>query len=295
MTALIAVPMLLAAGMAVDYTAASTERAAMQDVADSAALAGASVYDGTNEKAAITAAEGFLKDYKTDLVGKASFDVSMNGQTVEVDFKGESDNAFMDIVGVKSTPIGVVSEAIAPMRPKKIEFTPTKAQGWYYKKVSIIVVRPNTTVETVVGTVTYQPLTQHDGGQGTMEVVPSSSIELGEYTDLILRMEIKNDGCAIKERAEMDGEKINCKTRNRAEDRVYNLTLRTDNPDTSHYLFVDGKQLAKGVTSPLSSILVCGKTSSHAWEDGGGFARQDFFYTAKTTCAPDGRFARLTK
>jgi hypothetical protein len=139
LAALITLPMVLAAGLAIDYTAASTERAAMQDVADSAALAGASVYDGTNPKAAIAAAEGFLKDYKTALVGKATFEVSMNGQTVEVDFKGASDNAFMDIVGVDTTPVGVLSEAIAPMRPKKIEFTPTKAQGYYYKKVSIIV------------------------------------------------------------------------------------------------------------------------------------------------------------
>jgi hypothetical protein len=81
----------------------------------------------------------------------------------------------------------------------------------------------------------------------------------------------------MNERAEIDGDKINCKTQNRAEDRVSNQTLRTDHPDTSHYLFADGEQLAKGVTSRLSVILVCGKTSSHVWEDGGGSARQDFF------------------
>jgi hypothetical protein len=84
-------------------------------------------------------------------------------------------------------------------------------------------------------------------------------------------------------------------TSTKGSDAKYDLTLRTNNPKTSHYLFVDSKQLPKNATSPLSSILGCGQIANHAWEDGGGFERQDFFYTAEPICAPDGEFVRLTK
>ncbi|MCK8782490.1 hypothetical protein M0654_21185 [Rhizobium sp. NTR19] len=185
------------------------------------------------------------------------------------------------------------------MKPKKITFTPTNAQGWYYKKVSIIVLRPNgksgTFREEVVGTVTYQPQTQANGGQGSMEVYPSTTLELGDYAKLVLQMDIKKDGCGLKQRAKVVNSIVTCYQSSDRADKDYHLSLRTDNPETSHYLFVDGKQLPKGVTSPLDVILECEKTADHAWEDGGGFSRQDFFYTAKSICAPNGQFVRLAE
>jgi Flp pilus assembly protein TadG len=299
MTALLAVPLMLSAGMAIDYSAATTKRVDLQGLADSAALAGGGTFDGTNEAAAKAAARAYLKTYAQELPTGTEFDVKMSGQTLEVSLSSSSDNAFMDLAGYDTTPISVTAAAISPMKPKKITFTPTKAQGWYYKKVSIIVLRPNgksgTYREDVVGTVTYQPQTQADGGQGTMEVLPSSTLELGEYAKLVLQMDIKNDGCGLKEHATVTNSVVTCNKSEAKADKDYNLTLRTDNPDTSHYLFVDGKQLPKGVASPLDAILECEKTSNHAWEDGGGFARQDFFYTAKSICAPNGQFVRLTK
>jgi hypothetical protein len=40
--------------------------------------------------------------------------------------------------------------------------------------------------EVVLGTVTYQPTTHNDSGQGTMTVSPSNTIDLGKYTKLVL-------------------------------------------------------------------------------------------------------------
>jgi Flp pilus assembly protein TadG len=295
MTALLAVPLILSAGLAIDYTAASSDRANMQQVADSASLAGGQVYDGTNSSAAIAVANEFLKGYSTKLPPGASFNVTFSGQTVKVDITGNSTPAFMKIAGVNQVPLQVSASALAPLKPKTVLFKPTKSQGWYYKKVSIMVVRPKSSAEVVVGTVTYQPTTHEDGGQGDTIVSPSETIELGKYTALILKMEIKEDGCPLKKAVKMKGQKVTCDDSSTVANSKYNLTLRTDNPDQSYYLFVDGKQLPKGVTTPLDGILVCDKTSNHAWEDGGGFERQDFFYTAKTTCAPDGQFVRLTQ
>lgn len=294
-TALVAIPLVLSVGVALDYTNASSEREHLQALADSAALAGGGQYDGTNASVAISTAQSILKSYAEKLPAGTTYDVKLDGQSLSVTMDSASTNAFMGIVGRGTTDIGVVSTAISPMKPKKITFVPTKAQGWYYKKVSIIVVRPKSTAEEVVGTVTYQPTTQADGGQGTMVVSPQTTLELGDYAALILKMEIKNDGCGLNQKATVSNSKVTCSASNRNADRTYNLTLRTDNPDTTHYLFVDGVQLPQGVTSPLESILECGKTSNHAWEDGGGWARQDFFYTATSYCAPNGQFVRLTK
>jgi Flp pilus assembly protein TadG len=295
MTALLSIPLVYAVGSAVDLSSAYGQKTSMQDIADSAALAGGRVYDGTNSAAAITAAQNFLKGYQDKLPSGATYQVTMSGQNVNVTISGKSANNFMQLAGVSSLDVGVASQSIAPLKPKTIDFTPTQAQGWYYKKVSIIVVRPNSTAEEVVGTVIYQPLTHNNSGQGTMTVTPTGTINLGKYSKLVLQMEIKNDGCAVGYKATITGATVTCDKNSNASYAKYDLTLRTDNPDTSYYLFVDGTQLAKGVTSPLDGILVCGKTSSHAWEDGGGWERQDFFYTVKTTCGPDGEFVRLTQ
>jgi hypothetical protein len=74
------------------------------------------------------------------------------------------------------------------------------------------------------------------------------------------------------------------------------LTLRTDNPATSNYLFVDGQRLPLNTTMPIQNYFGCQKTQSHAWEDGGGWDRQDFFYTITSECtSADGDFVRLTQ
>jgi Flp pilus assembly protein TadG len=300
MTALLAFPLIIAGGSVIDLSTASLTRTNIQSISDSAALAGARIYDGTNATAAKAAAEKFLKGYAADLPKGATYNISMSGQTVQVSVGGSSPNTFMGMVGVSTTPVGVAASAIAPMKPKSVTFTPTKAQGWWYKKVSIMVVRPNSTAEEVIGTVVYQPETQTNGGQGPMTVSSGSAFDLGKYSKLILKMEVKGDGCPIEYRASVSNSKITC-TKAAKKDKDYDSlmrfsnTLRTDDPNTSHYLFVDGVQMPKGSASPLERILGCDETTNHAWEDGGGFDRQDFFYTAKAICAPNGEYVRLTQ
>lgn len=296
MTALVMVPLLLAGGSVVDFSAAYTQKTNMQGIADAAALAGGAVYDGSNSAAAIAKAEAFLKGYKDKLPSGATYTVTMTGQNVDVSINGLSQNTFMQLAGKPTLDIGVASQAIAPMKPKTVKFTPTKIQGWFWKRVTIRVVRPNTDKEVIVGTVTYQPTTHDNGGQGTWTVTPSGTLDLGKYSKLALQMDIKEDGCDVGQKATITrNDDVVCNKNTGSQYTKYNKILRTDNPDTSYYLFVGGKQLPKGITSPLDDILVCDKTSNHAWEDGGDFDRQDFFYTATTTCAPDGQFVRLTK
>jgi hypothetical protein len=301
MTALLAVPLILAAGSAVDISTAIRERTDMQGVADSAALAGAGIYNGGNANAAKAAAKAFLDGYANRLPPGTTYDISLIGQTVHVSLEGSSPNNFMGIVGMPTTPLGVGSAAIAPLKPKTVKFKPTKAQGYWYKKVSILVTRPGSVTEQVVGTVTYQPTTQSDSGQGDMTVSPEGELDLGKYSKLVLQMEVKKDGCPLEYQATVHPnrdvfcQKLGHGQGGYAASTKYDSVLRTDDPQTSHYLFVGGVQLPKNSSSPLDALLECDKTVDHAWEDGGGFERQDFFYTASSECAPDGEFVRLTE
>jgi Flp pilus assembly protein TadG len=301
LTALLATPLIVAAGGAVDYAMATREKVNMQGVADSAALAGARIYNGKNASAAKVAAERFLAGYAKSLPPGMTYSVSMTGQTVQVTVDGSSQNAFMGMVGMKTMPIGVAASAIAPMKPKSVTFTPTQAQGFWYKKVSILVTRAGSATEQAIGTVIYQPATQENSGQGDMTISPGKEFELGKYSKLVLQMEVKEDGCPLEHKAKVHPNKdVFCQKLGKgqvgyAASIKYDSVLHTDDPNTSHYLFVDKVQMPKNAASPLDRILECDQKVSHAWEDGGGFERQDFFYTAESECAPDGEFVRLTR
>jgi hypothetical protein len=119
---------------------------------------------------------------------------------------------------------------------------------------------------------------------------PKGVIDLGTYTNLALRMDIKNDGCDIGKKATVSNSKVTCTDDTGKSYRTYSSALRTDDPATSNHLFVDGKQVPLGVTASLEKYFGCTKTQNHAWEDGGGWERQDFFYTVTATCAPDGTY-----
>ncbi|NSY20044.1 TadE/TadG family type IV pilus assembly protein [Neorhizobium sp. AL 9.2.2] len=300
-TALVATPLIIAAGGAIDYTLATREKVSAQGVADSAALAGARVFNGTNAGAAKVAAERFLAGYAKSLPAGMTYNVSMTGQTVLVTVSGSSQNAFLGMVGLKTIPIGVAASAIAPMKPKSVTFTPKQAQGFWYKKVSILVTRAGSSAEQAIGTVIYQPKTQQNSGQGDMTISPGEEFELGKYSKLVLQMEVKQDGCPLEYKAKVHPNKdVFCEKLGKGQagytaSLKYDTVLRTDDPNTSHYLFVDKVQMPKNASSPLDKILECDQKVNHAWEDGGGFERQDFFYTAASVCAPDGEFVRLTK
>jgi|GEM_PF-1315496 Flp pilus assembly protein TadG len=304
-TALIATPLLLAGGAAIDFSNASTQRTNLQEIADATALEGGKIFDGTNLAAATTTAQAFLKGYSAQMPSNVKSSMTADGRTFKVALTAAVDTSLMKIANYNSIPISADAAAIAPMKPQKITLTPTNAQGFWYKVVSIIVVRPDTTAEVVLGTYTYQPTTQTNSGQGTKVMSPSGAIDLGKYTKLVLKMDIKTDGCPLGAYATVNSKKdvtcnvIDPKDKNKSQYSgyfSYNNTLRTDNPDTSNYLFVDGKQMPQGINFPLEKYFGCAKPQSHAWEDGGGWDRQDIFYTISSDCtATDSNYVRLTQ
>lgn len=303
-----AVPVIIvAAGSAVDFSVAQSQRTNLQLIADSAALAGGRVFDGTNLEEAKPVVVKFLeaqlgpsatekKDGAAEpKVNEIKYAIATQDRKLNVTIQKLVPTTLMQIAAVNSVNVAVSATALSPLKPEKMTFTPTKAQGWYFKKITILVTRPGATTETPLGTVVYQPTTRNDGGQGTYVANPTGTIDLGKYTNLALRMDIKNDGCDIGFKVSVDSKNnVTCNVSTTSSDLKYSRVLRTDDPATSNYLFVDGKQVPAGIKASLEKYFGCTKKQEHAWEDGGGWDRQDFFYTVTSTCGADGEFVRLT-
>ena len=64
----------------------------------------------------------------------------------------------------------------------------------------------------------------------------------------------------------------------------------TNSASTAQYLFVNGVQLAANSTPTIFTLLPCNQTSTHAWEDGGGWSQQDIFFSVATTCSANPNY-----
>lgn len=294
---LLLVPLMGMTGLALDYTVASNERVNLQNAADTAALAGASVFTGGNAQAAEDRARAFLRANLGDKASAVSVNFSAKDQKVTVNLGGQTNTLFMSLLNQNSVQIGVTATALAPLKPSSASITVGDVYGYWFKRVTIVGVLLNGT-EKALGTVVYNPY-DHSGanGRGTGTTVPNknqmTTINLDGYKDLYLKMDVKQDGCDLGMRNKNTSNRyVQCVTD--ISQTRYDATLKTNNKDQVYYLFVDGKQLAKGTIPPILDILSCTGTHQHAWEDGGGWDQQDFFYTVVTACkAVDNENVRL--
>jgi Flp pilus assembly protein TadG len=296
------IPIMGMTGLAVDYGLASNERSKLQNAADSAALAGASVFTGTNSAAAEARANAYLKANLGAQADKVSINFSAANQKVNVAISGETNTLFMHLLRQDKVAIGVNATALAPLKPTTATITIDKVTGYWFKRISIVGVKDGT--ETVVGTITYTAK-DHSGenGRGTGTTVPGLdspvTFQLGDYKTLYLKMEVKTDGCDIGYRNTSSGNIVTCSATSNSSYASYNSTLRTDDPLTVNSLFVDDVRLPKGSKPPILDLLSCdGAEHKHAWEDGGSadnVIQPDFFYRIKSSCkSVDNENVRLT-
>lgn len=297
--ALLMVPIMGMTGLAVEYSRASSDRSRLQNAADAAALAGASIFTGANSAAAEARARAYLRANLGDQADDVTVNFSAANQRVNVTLGGQTNTLFMHLLDHDKVPINVSAQALAPLEPSKATIKVDNVYGHWFKRVTVVAVKNG--VATPVGSVVYQP-TDHsyESGRGTGTTVPAkdqmTTITLSNYDSVYLKMEVKEDGCDIGYR-NPDTSKTIVKCVVDKTKTSYNRTMTTDNVDTVHYLFVDGKQLPPKSKPPLTDIFSCdGGTHKHAWEDGGGWTKQDFFYTVTSECkSVDGELVRLTR
>ncbi|CAN7162693.1 pilus assembly protein [Phyllobacterium sp. LjRoot231] len=302
---LLLVPLMGMTGLAVDYSVASNERSKLQNAADAAALAGASIFTGPNSAAAEALARAYLKaNLGEEAANAVTINFKAEKQQVTVTLGGQTNTTFMRVLNKDSLPIEVTSIALAPLKPSSATITIDKVTGYWFKRVSIVVKRNGQ--KFVVGTITYTAADHNGaGGLGSGVTNPPISVatkyDLGEYdkNSLYLQMDIKNDGCDVGYRNTSTTNKVVCKTSTKSADAAYNSTLRTNDPSTYNNLFVDGKRLTTTSGNPLDNLLDCDqKEHEHWWEDGGSpsnVVEPDFLYRVKSECkSVDGELVRLT-
>lgn len=107
--ALCSLPLVAAAGLALDYHAASTQRSQMRNAADGAALALATAGNGLSQSQAKAMAMEFVRANYPMPFDQLS--VSRSGRTWNVSMAGQSQTWFADMLGLREPSLGVSSSA----------------------------------------------------------------------------------------------------------------------------------------------------------------------------------------
>ncbi|MBK9081665.1 MAG: hypothetical protein IPL88_06080 [Rhizobiales bacterium] len=286
------VPLVFGVGAAVDYAHATALKGQLQGMVDAVALSTVVLPAAQRDAAADTALTARVNASELDVVAKSW--ASAPDGTFTATVAASTPTAFMKLIGVATLTLN--ARAVAkppPPAPLTATFTTTGAQGWYWKSVTVWTHAPGAASDRLIASYTFQP-TYFDqpsprgtGNVGTITSNPSASVTFQAYDRLYLRMSVRGNGCPPNEapapNTGRNGVILQCLPSPGATDPA-DLELRTDDPNTAHHLFVAGQQLPRGVVVPLTDILKCGQTVSHAWEDGGNFSEQDFFFDVSTTC-----------
>jgi len=230
--ALVAVPLLIAMGCAVDYSIAATSKTKVQGALDSAVLAAARTTGGV---AAQT--EVFNNIFSANM---AEYKVAGNASNLTPSLTANSDGSLaakvtasvptslMQIVGISSIPVTVTNQTAAtesPKTPTTATFQMKVAKGSYWKRLTLYIVDAYGKTQQIAQWV-YQPFNMNynalldsvyydqlvnlswsmnntfygnsdsRNGIGTL-IGPTTPVTLGlNYKDAYLTMEIMTDGCS---------------------------------------------------------------------------------------------------
>lgn len=300
-----ALPIVMGVGFVIDYAKAISLRGELQNAVDSVALAVAPLAPADRPVAAEKALAARLGG--VDIAVKTSHWISTPDGAVTGFLAAASETAFLKMVSVPMIRIFVTATAKGPApQPSSTTFDSARAGGWYWKNVSVWIRPPGSTTDKMVASYIYQPVyfdqygDTGGSGKGAVTSNPAGTITLPPYERLYLRMSVRGNGCPPDHDSQpgtgRNGRPLECVYKPGAK-TPHDMELRTDDPITSHHLFVDGVQLKKGAAAPLADFLKCGQTVKHAWEDGGNFSVQDYHFSVTTACSTPSwaNTSRLTR
>lgn len=320
---LAAVPVLLMAGGAIDYSVAAKARTALQRSVDQAALAGVgktgsevsaaqAAFNGEVSNAGLGNATSTWEMKNGQLVGNASTDVS---------------TSFMGLLG-KPT-LTVLASATAQPRsvptPTNVTVSVNFAKGWSWKRLTIFRQQTASSTPEAMATYIYQPtdrVSQKAIGLGDTTGPLGEAVQLGtNYSGLYLQLEVYTDGCGPgKIPTSNSNNPFSCKNGTKSSSTKY-YVFKTNDPATSKQLFTSNQKVEKTIIDTIvatgktptgifkqllstdidaiTTIFQCGKTITHAWEDSlaaGDFATQDIFFDVNTpSCAANTSYMSSTR
>lgn len=326
--AVLTIPVVVAVGLAVDYSSGTTRRADMQNSLDSAALAIVTLpkdMSKTDREAKLQAA--YLANGGTGTAKLDSYSVDATDGTVRIGTSAAYDmpTTFMRMARIDNVGIGV--KASINKKPALIEatFQIQKVSGhWgktmtlygkkygqtsYKKLMEISYVYNNfgdpkgygtTTISTPTVLGVMVPVEQQactTGIVSSFSGAPAGSIQQTSGSTKYLTV------CSTSP-ANSTGTKIDV---SEMEDLYLQMDvpsgnpkkLKSNDPTTSNRLYIGDVEVESGKTVDIFSSVSCGTSGSQAWEDGGNavpapVANADFFYTVSGKCDFSQRMSQTT-
>ncbi|MEI2736306.1 MAG: pilus assembly protein TadG-related protein [Rhodoblastus sp.] len=234
---------------------------------------------------------------------------------------------FMKIARVNAMSVSASATVELPsaQTASTVSFSLTGAYGWWWKKVELYIHTAGATSDTLLASYVYQPVTlSAQSGRGTGTTTASfltggamvaglvnTAVAMGSaYDNAYLKMTVYTDGCGpgmagyttssgsvTTQNCVVSGTQVQTGT-NRYGQATYTTYTKSTSPSvystnsasTAQYLFVNGVQLPANSTPTIFTLLPCDQTSTHAWEDGGGWAQQDIFFSVATTCSANPNY-----
>lgn len=262
--------LLLAVGIAMDLSNATQKQIDLQAHLDAAALSAISL-DAEKKELETYIEDRLARSFGHSVSAKVSKSESKKTRELYAQVSYDSPNAFSGVLGKSSTAISADTKVSIPLELDSFRVRSTSANGFFDKTMSLMVRRPNETVDTLIAEYIYK----HKGGpiKG-----PKGWVDMGEYDHAYFRMYINPHNKYFKEFCS------GC---------AYDL--RTDEAKHSHRLFVGSAQVPRNTKVDLFNTYECGGTTTHAWEDGGG-AGTDYRFAFDAKCRQrDASFARITQ
>lgn len=241
--------------------------------------------------------------------------------------RGVVSTYFMKIarINTMSTTASATVALPAAQTASSVAFSLTGAYGWWWKKVELYVHTVGAASDTLLASYVYQPYNlsaQSGRGTGTTSATflsagsmvsgaVDTAVSMGStYDNAYLKMTVYTDGCgpgmagyttysngSTIQNCVASGTRVQTGTNRygQATYTTYNKSASptvysTNDSSTARYLFVNGVQLAANTTPSIFTLLPCSQTSTHAWEDGGGWSQQDIFFSVATACATNDNY-----
>lgn len=237
-------PIILAAGVAVDFSNISRAESAYQQALDSAVLAAAQ--KESLDEANYIAQKVLHAHYPTLDSPKVTFTNSTKGIEVTATLKAKVNNAFMGIAGNPTTTIGLESVALSPRKLTSARFKPINARGLFDKTVHLKVKQKGASRYKNKVSIHYRSGYYHPGRYYNAST--TSWVDLGDYEHAYIEFRID----------QYRGRPVAYSWRP--------LVVRSDDPNFSHRFYIDGVNQPRGIKFSIFDLIPCGK-SRLAWED----------------------------
>lgn len=259
--AVAAVPLLIVVGMAIDVSNSMRIRSDNQNALDAAVLS--AILEPSEVKAKKKLAVAYKANGGQGETIAITYLDNPTGRSISATGAFDKHNDFMGIMGQSNSNIAVSSKAVTTPALFELKLKPVYGRGTY-NKIMYLFDTPPPKVPVEIANIRYSIV--RGAASGSIAMTPSNSkfILIKNPSTLYFTMEIDPTSEYIYA------------------DTV--LHLATNDPATSHHLFVDGKQLPVNTAVNIANYVPCGKTSLFEWEDGGNFSSQDFGFEVTGNC-----------